>query len=387
MLAFAAPPMASAIAPGSILVVVNLSGGCSHNISPIYHGAYRTRNPTISFSEADSLPISNEQGLHPSLTSFKQAWDEGKLALVNLVGYPNPNRSHAESANIWFQGMRNASPAIGGGWGARLTCQLAHTFGGISLSGQNLFSQGDCFPPRALGNLQNFGESNLGVGVGDEADWLRLARDEAIAKSTLRANGAAKFVSGNMMGLQESLARVRTQLVAATHPTIAAATFGNSGFGNQCRDAARMVLSSSLGTRLMFLEHGGFDTHSGERQSLTNNLTNINAGLDGLMKVAKDSGNWDRLIIITMSEFCRTFETDSQGTDHGHAGPLFVMGGGVVGGIKSPTPTEAETSGHYYNAYHVHFCEPFYQAVQGMGLNADLVFPESFDRKYFSLFA
>ncbi|RIL09271.1 MAG: hypothetical protein DCC75_06935 [Proteobacteria bacterium] len=395
MLAFASPERASAMGPNPIMVVVNFAGGASYNVAPIYGGYYRDRNPNVSFSDTDSdaLPLSSEQGLHPSLTYFKQIWDEGHLALLNLVGYPNPNRSHAESADIWFQGLRNASVANGGGWGARLTCQIANTFGGISVAGQNTLVQGDCglqpgYLPRPLGNLTNFGEDSFDSdwGVGSYSRHLRLVRDDMVFKSTFASNQSSSYVRNSMVGLSESLARIAAELNPQTNPLPPGVTFPNNGFGNQCRDAARLIGAAGLGIRFIFLEIGGFDTHSDERPNLTNLMNNVNAGLQGLIQTAKIRGLWDRLIIMTMSEFCRTHENDSEGTDHGHGGPMYVMGGAVVGGIKSPTPTAAETVGDFYRNHHIHFCEPFYQAVQAMGLNADLVFPEPFSRRNFTLF-
>ena len=89
---------------GKVMVVVNLAGGASYNIAPSYSGAYRDRNPTISYGPENSLPITGDQGLHPALTGLKGIWDEGHLAVINFVGYPKPNRSHDESTQIWQTG-------------------------------------------------------------------------------------------------------------------------------------------------------------------------------------------------------------------------------------------------------------------------------------------
>ena len=383
MLAFAAPPTTLAMGASPILIIVNLSGGCSYNSAPIYHGVYRDKNPTISYGPENSLAINSEQGMHPSLTGMRAIYNEGRLALLNLVGYPNPNRSHKESTDIWFQGARNSTTDFGG-WGARLTCQLASTFGGISLAGQNLFIQGECYPPRALDNLQSFGERDFYWGDGSRSDWLQIIRDEAISKGTIPQLKGPTFVRDSMIGLQESVARIRQVTSNTTLPS--GISFGNGGFASQCADAARLIMSNGLGTRLLFLEMGGFDTHTGERQAMNGLMNNLDDGLSGLVQVAKATGNWDRTIIITMSEFSRTMENNSGGNDHGHAGPMWVMGGAVSGGIKSPTPGPSQMGGDYFHDYDVHFIEPFYQAVQAMGLNADLIFPEAFSRKNFTLF-
>ncbi len=211
-----------------------------------------------------------------------------------------------------------------------------------------------------------------------------MIRDEAISKSSVPQLKSADYVRNSMVGLQESVARIKALTDSTTLPS--GITFGNGGFGNQCADAAKIIMASGLGTRLIFLEMGGYDTHSNERNSLNGLLNELNAGLRGLIQVAKATNVWDRLIIVTMSEFSRTFENDSGGNDHGHAAPMWVMGGAVAGGIKSPTPGPSLMGGDYFHDYDVHFVEPFYQAVQAMGLNAGLVFPEAFSRKNFTLF-
>jgi uncharacterized protein (DUF1501 family) len=88
-----------------------------------------------------------------------------------------------------------------------------------------------------------------------------------------------------------------------------------------------------------------------------------------------------------MSEFCRTFENLSQGTDHGASAPLFVAGGRILGGIKTPVPTPAETVGDFYRAMHVDFRSIYYQVVASMGLDANAIFPEAFNRQEFTLIA
>lgn len=372
MLAFA-QPVAADLGPNPIFVLVNLSGGCSYNITPLYTGVYRDRNPNVSFSEAQSLPLSSEQGLHPSLTGLKQVYDEGRLAVVNMVGYPNPNRSHDESTAIWHRGARNGAGSSGG-WGARLTCQLGSAFGGISLGGANVLTSGDCNPPRSFGNLSNFGESNF-MGGTESTEWLRITRQNMLLSAEAPTTASKAHVLGNINALDASLALVR-QHTSAPLPV----TFPNTGFGNRCRDAARLMMASpALGTQFIYLEIGGFDTHSEERPRLTSLLSQLNAGLTALMDCAKALGRWEDLTIITMTEFSRTWENSSQGTDHGHAVPMLVMGGRVAGGIKTPPPTAAEISERNFLAgHHVDFRSIFVETVRAMRLNPDAVFTEGY---------
>ncbi len=380
MMAYAFPANAAALGPVPVMIVVNMAGGCSLNISPLYTGVYRDRNPTISYGPENSLALTSEQGLHPSLTGFKSVYDEGHLALINMVGYPNPNRSHAESAEIWFRGGRDNSAAVSGGWGARLTAQMGSTFGGISLAGSNVLIQGEVNPPRALGDLDNFGEYSF--WGENNTSWLREARTNNRIDSILSSNEPQQFVRGQMDKLDSSMQTI--QSATQGNPP---GTFPNTGFGGMCKDAARLINAPQLGVQFIFLELGGFDTHSGERQALTNRLNELNGGITALVSSIKAMGRWNSTTIITMSEFGRTIgENGSQGTDHGHGNAMFVLGGAVNGGIKTPAPNASELAGDYISGYHVHFAQPFRETVAAMGLDPNAVFPAASSSNYLGLF-
>jgi uncharacterized protein (DUF1501 family) len=360
------------------MIVINLSGGASLNIAPLYSGVYRDKNPTVSFGPEESLPLSSQQGLHPSLTAFNSVYSEGRLALINMVGYPNPNRSHAESAEIWFRG--GATNGGMGGWGARLTAQMASTFGGISLAGSNVLVQGDVNPPRALGDLNNFGE--YGFWGDNNTSWLREARTNARIASGMSQAESQQFVRSEMDKLESSLDTIR-DATEVSPP----GTFPNGGFGSMCRDAAKLVAATQLGTQFIYLELGGFDTHSDERDALTNRLNELNGGVGALVNSLKQMGRWGSTTIVTMSEFGRTCgENGSGGTDHGHCNAMFVMGGAVVGGIKTPPPTDSEIAYDYLRDYHVHFGQPFREIVAAMGYNPEAIFPSTSASNHLGLF-
>jgi uncharacterized protein (DUF1501 family) len=356
-----------------VMILINFAGGASYNVAPLYDGAYRDLNPTVSYGPENSLVLDNNQGLHPSFTALKSAWDEGNLALINMVGYPNPNRSHAESTDIWFAGKRDMA-GIQEGWAARLTCQLGTTFAGVSLGGSNLLVQGSCNPPRSIQNLDSLGERYIfGNDVGS---WIQFNREEVIKAGAKNLNPNHTYVKSQMDNLAASLEKLRSRN-SVPLPTIANPFPQNSGFSRACRDAARLIAANDLGVKFIYLERGGFDTHSMEKPALTNNLNDINGGLRSLIQTLKAINRWQDTVIVTMSEFCRTFENGSEGTDHGHAGPMFVLGGGVKGGIKSPQPSRAETSANigFYRNYYVDFRHPLKEILDAMGCSTDPIFP------------
>ncbi|MBX7137670.1 MAG: DUF1501 domain-containing protein [Oligoflexia bacterium] len=393
MLAFGAPATLPALGSQAVLVVVNLAGGCSYNIAPIYHGAYRDKNPTISYGPENSLILTPDQGVHPSLTYFKKLYDQGRLAVMNGVAHPQNNRSHAESTENWFSGIYDGASATQGGWGARLTCQMASVFGGVSLGGSISLMQGSCNDGRSFGDLSNFGEDQI-FWDSRQSRYLKAYRDQVIANSFVPAsNDNLAYVKNASDNLAASIDAVKsatnvTLPTSYTEPgdaTPTAITF-NGGFGASCRDAAKLIAGTALGVQLIYLEHGGFDTHQMERNSLPGTLAEVNAGIQALVLTAKAMGFWNRMVIVTMSEFCRTFENGSQGTDHGRAAPMFMMGGAISGGVKNMPPSPAQTSGDYYNLMDIDCREPFKHVVYQMGYDHNKVFPGPINMKNLSLF-
>lgn len=374
MMAFASPKIAGALGPKPFTVLVGLSGGISYNIAPVYAGIYRDKNPTVSYGPEESHDISPAQGLHPSLNGLHSVYQEGSLALVNMVGYPDPNRSHAESMDIWQSGYRTATGAHGG-WAARLACQIAQSaFAGISLAGSNTLIQGDCNPPRALGDLDNLGENSYGWDA--EGEWFKMARQAVINDGGTPASETHAFVRNSMLNLDLNLETLREH--TESDPPI---QFPNTGFGNRCRDAAKLLMaSSSIDTRLVYIEQGGHDLHSNERPQLANLMSDLDGGLSALIQTAKSIGRWQDLLIVTFSEFSRTtWENGSQGTDHGHAVPVLIAGGAVRGGILTAAPTAAEIAAReYLRDYRIDFRQLFGEVVSAMRLNPSLVFPEGY---------
>jgi uncharacterized protein (DUF1501 family) len=354
-----------------VFILVNLAGGVSYNIAPPYNGVYYSRNPNVGYQPETSLPLIPEQGLHPSLTGFKAVYDEGKLGVVNMVGYPEGNRSHDESTQVWFRGIRNANAATTGGWAARLTCQVPGNFAGISLGGANLLIQGDCNPPRAFGDLSQFGESGF-WGGDNGTTWLRITRNDTVATGSGLQNEGYVHVRNSIDRVQLSVEAIKRE----TNITLPV-TFPNTGFGGRCRDAAKLLAARTLGVRFIYLEHGGFDTHSDEKTRLTQLLDELNGGITALVEASKALGRWNETIIVTMSEFGRTMENGSKGTDHGHATPMFLLGGRVNGGLKSAPPDAAESGrGHFFDRYFVDFRTVFKEVVREMGIDPNSVFTE-----------
>jgi uncharacterized protein (DUF1501 family) len=380
---------------GLIFILVNLEGGASYNMTPLYDGIYRDANSSISYGPESSLPINNFQGLHPELKGLKSIYDGGDLALLNLVGYPNPSQSHFDSMDVWFRGIRNKGSANGNeGWAARLTCQLGNTFAGIALAGNgSLLISGACNPPKNIGSLATIGERpffypNLGI----PAQELRTTLTKSSAGFN---NDSYRYVRRQHDETLEMSKQLKDKknftLPKIANPFPPENDGDTTEFVNSCRDAAKLLADPNLGVRFVYLSRDGFDTHENEKSALTINLKDVNQGLTSLAQTLKALGVWERTVIVTMSEFSRTFENGSLGTDHGHSAPMLLMGGAVRGGVVNSAPSaalikKAKDVDGFFKDYEIDFRSVFGDIVRKMNLNVGKIFPEPITFSQLNLF-
>jgi len=370
-LAYADPLAAPAVQNNRVFILFNFSGGCSYNLAPVYNGTYRDRNPTVSYGPENSIAINGTQGLHPSLTALQQIYTDGQLAVLNLIGAgPQHSRSHDEATTQWHTG-RSMGMGVSEGWGAKLTCQLETAFGGVSLAGSNNLVRGGCNPPRILASLSSLGEQEV-LYNGDDALQLQMVRTNCVNQGGSGKNPADQHVIESILKVQSNVELLR-QYANMTLPV----TFPNTGLGRRFADAARLIAAGpALNVKLIYLDQGGYDTHSDERARLAQNLTEFNGALGAFILCMKAMGRWNDVVIANMSEFTRTMENSSRGTDHGLAGPQLILGGMVKGGQKTPAPTDAEVGNNeFIRARHGTFAQVFSEIVgEFLQLDANAVF-------------
>ncbi|MCB0355017.1 MAG: DUF1501 domain-containing protein [Bdellovibrionales bacterium] len=383
--ALAAPQHRAAYSSNPILVVVNLAGGASYQLAPIYASAWRDKNPTISYGPDDSHAVTASQGLHPSFDYLAQLFTDGDLAIVNQVGFPSHSRSHEDAARMWMTG--SASPTNKPGVLNQMSCQLTGLFSSISLAGSDPLIEGSCPGARELESLATLNGTEF--KSTDENEWVEMIRSNVLAGDTSALN-ATKAKIRSSIDTMESAADTIRGIASSSVPTPVA--FPNSSFGRDCLDVARLIQASSvIGAHAFYLEKGGFDTHSNERGSMPNNLNDVDNSLQALIESIKVMGRFNDLTVVIWSEFTRTFENGSEGTDHGNQGPVFIMGGRVNGGrLVSPTPSNSEilSAGSFLRTMQVDSRNFWDQVIgaNGMGFNTASILTESFDRTNLSLF-
>ncbi|MBV8901789.1 MAG: DUF1501 domain-containing protein [Verrucomicrobia bacterium] len=341
-----------------ILVVLQLAGGNDglNTLIPYDDDAYYRARPTLAIPNGQALPLGDRIGLHPALAPLADLYHEGTLAVLQGVGYPNPNRSHFRSTEIW-QTASDANRVLTKGWLGRYfdnCCSGEDPTVGVSL-GQQLPQAFNAQQPvgMAIERPDHLGLPKVG-DAGERAAFEQLNgldhEHDAInaGDSIASLNGA---VHSNLSPL-EYLQRVALdaqvgadRIGAILKRTKAEASYPNTPLGRSLSSIARLI-AGGLTTRVYYLSHGGFDTHSaqaGAHQRLLGELANATAAF---CHDLRSKGLLDRVTLMTFSEFGRRVaENASKGTDHGTAAPLFVMGGAVRPGLYGRQPSLEQLDG------------------------------------------
>jgi uncharacterized protein (DUF1501 family) len=322
--------------PHNVLVVIQLAGGNDglNTIVPYSDDAYHRVRPGIRIPESSVLKIDERIGFNPALAGLNELFKSGRVAVVNGVGYPNPNRSHFEATQIW----ETASPQhpVSTGWLGRYLDRLDRTATpGASFTGVSL---GDTVPAALLAQHVDV------PAIGALNSFQYNTGKDAASKSA-----AGTLYDGARPGQSPYLALIEDTARTALHggdvlrAKIAgyktAVTYPNDGFAQQLQLAAR-IIGSDLGTKIVFVSLGSFDTHAGQRSQQDKLLTYLGNGLLAFYKDLAEHGNAQRVLAMTFSEFGRRVtQNASNGTDHGTAAPLFLVGGAVKGGSYGQQPS------------------------------------------------
>jgi uncharacterized protein (DUF1501 family) len=325
---------------GKILVVVQLSGGNDGLSTVIPYGddVYYQSRTNISHPANQVLKINDYIGLHPSLTSLKSMYDGGDLAIVQGVGYPNPNRSHFRSMDIW----QSAQPEIqqpSTGWVGRYfdnTCPGCDPHVGVAI-GETLplAMQGEKVLPLSFERPDSYRYTGR-----DKTDYLKLNQVDSqpppvSQAKVVTAGDQLDFLHRTAMDAQLSSEEILRLTRSHQSPT----PYPANEFGSGLKTIAAMI-AGGLPTRVYYVALGGFDTHVQQLNRHDALMKQLSDGLGAFWQDLKQQKNNDRVLLMTFSEFGRRVVANaSNGTDHGAAAPMFVMGSSIRQGIVSRHPS------------------------------------------------
>lgn len=322
------------------LVLVQLTGGNDglDTVVPYADDHYGRARRTTVLQKGDVLDLDGYVGLHGKLARLGVEWNEGRLGIVQGVGYPEPNRSHFKSFEIWHTG-RAEGRSSGPGWVGRLAQSLhgeqAHPNRLVHIGGQVPYSlHSTAHPPAAFANPRGYRLAGQSGELAPAMDAAATAQ-ESCDELPRGARARLEALRGVMRDAQASSAEVRA--AAAQHKS--SVVYPNSDFAVALSTAAALI-SANLGAEVISVELGGFDTHTELRRRHDVLMEQLDGGLGAFLEELRDMEAARDTLVLVYSEFGRRVaENGARGTDHGTAGPLFVAGPRAAGGLFGRHPS------------------------------------------------
>ncbi len=319
------------------LIVVQLAGGNDglNTVVPYNDPTYRKLRPTIGIAENQVLQLDERLGLHPNLAPLKSWWDQGHMAIVEGVGYPNQSLSHFQAMDIWQ--TLDLSGNGSDGWLGKLVSGLVdkdgHPFQAMNIGVQTAQALSSISTP--VPTLSSPQAYRLAPDP-TEHDGSN-ARVQALMKlynTYPKSSPYAALLDTTALGAQEGSKQLQ-QAGTAYH---AEATYPKNPFATGLQVLAEAIVQG-LGLRVGYVTLGGFDTHANQQATHATLMKTLADGLSAFYTDLTKHGKADNVVVMTWSEFGRRVdENGSLGTDHGTAAPMFVLGNAVSKGIYGEPP-------------------------------------------------
>jgi uncharacterized protein (DUF1501 family) len=315
----------------TVLVVVELTGGNDglNTVIPFKDPAYSAARPKLAQPREQLKTINEDLAFHSSMSGFAELLEGGHLSIVQGVGYPNPNRSHFESMDIWHK----ATPAK-----EQLYGWLGRTAPQFGRGGAGAMHVGESEPPLALfgttghaPSLRSLDEYQLKVGQ----DQRKRELIENFATAPQSDDELLGFVRQSAKTTYDSSARLRQVAEGYTTPV----TYPDTGLANRLKLMARLI-DAGVPERVYYTSIDGFDTHAAQQEQHTRLLDEVSGAITAFWKDIVHHGHQSRVVVMTFSEFGRRVrENGSDGTDHGVASQMFLVGEHVQPGLIGEHPS------------------------------------------------
>lgn len=324
-----------------VLVVVQLAGGNDglNTVIPFADDHYLRNRPTLRIGAGQALKIDDYLGLHPRMAGFSRLLEEKRLAIVQGVGYPNPDRSHFRSMDIW-QSARPELPTPVDGWlGRALDASprpAGHDVPALHIGGNRLpvalISEKTAVP--SVESLANF-------RVRTETGALPVQTLRTLAQPAVATEPPlVEFLRRSTLAAYDSSGQVQAAL-AEERSTV---SYPNFELATKLKHVSQLI-DAGLSTRIYYVSLDGFDTHAEQAAAHGNLLAEVSESITAFVDDLAGRGQLDRVLLMTFSEFGRRLkENASLGTDHGAGAPLFVAGSKVNSGLigKHPSLTDLD---------------------------------------------
>ncbi len=347
---------------GRILVVVQIAGGNDglHAIVPYTDPTYAQVRPTLALDKSKVMPLNAKMGLNNDLGALKPLWDAGQMAVVQGVGYPNPNLSHFQSMYIWQTlDLTGAQGTAQTGWLGKYLQSIGTTvqqpFTGVSggaLLPEAFEAPGISVP--SISSAQAFSVKPDPRNRAGAAQRRRALLDftSSFTGDTDAQNAFAKLLANTSQAAATGSDEF-AKAAMAYKPAASAKYPQNSAFADSMQIVAAAI-TQNLGVRVAYVTLGGFDTHADEAATLGMLYPELAQTIAAFWRDMQAHGMAENIMMMTWSEFGRRVaENGSGGTDHGTAAPQFVFGPGVAGGLHGNDPdlTNLDSSGNLIFQY------------------------------------
>ncbi|MBL67490.1 MAG: hypothetical protein CMO74_03410 [Verrucomicrobiales bacterium] len=324
---------------GRILVLVQLAGGNDglNTVAPFDNDAYRRLRPSLALNRNAVHKLNDQLGLHPGMAGFKELFDDGALGIVQGVGYPNPNRSHFRSTDIWHT-ARPDNEDKRDGWLGRAFNVTAARRGGRTPA----IALGTGRLPLALVStrvtiptVQSLKDYQLQLGQDSSTNQRKRAKlIRELAETPTPAESELAFLRRTAVTALDTAERLKT----VTDNYRPATSYPLNGLGQRLKTVAQLI-QAGLEAQVYYVSLGGFDTHADQEAAHTALVTEVSSALHAFHRDLKAHGLGRRVLAATFSEFGRRVkENGSLGTDHGAASQMFLIGDAIRGGLHGAHP-------------------------------------------------
>jgi uncharacterized protein (DUF1501 family) len=299
-------------ANGKKLIVIQMSGGNDglNTIIPYQNDAYYKLRPSLALKKQDMLPLNDELAMNCALGGLRALYDKGYVAILNNVGYPNPDRSHFRSMDIWHSAT-DSDVYSSTGWIGRY---LDHQCDGCAKP-YTAIEMDDTL------SLAMKGYSVKGLALHDTGLFYSLAKGQHKADLVTTPNDNLNYLYKTLVETEESADYLYSKSKIYDSPV----TYPNDGFAKNLKTIAELIVSGAS-TSVYYASLSGFDTHVNQQGQQERNLGKVSDGIEALVADLTHAGKMDEVLVMVFSEFGRRVQQNaSGGTDHGKANNVFII--------------------------------------------------------------
>lgn len=310
------------VSPGNkVIVVLQMSGGNDglNTVIPISNDIYHRSRPGLGIAKDKALMLTDDAALHPELTAFKTLYDDGSLGILNSVGYPDPDRSHFRSMDIWQTGSASTEFITTGWIGRYLDAQCA-----------------DCTKPTQALEIDDIlslalkGSREKGIAFKDPRRLYNTSNENYFKQ--LAAQHHAEEHEKPVDYLYKTMAETLSSadyIFEQSNLRPSSASYPQTELGNNLKTIASLILSD-INTKIYYVSIGSFDTHVFQQNTQQRLFKQMNDAVNAFVTDLKNNNRFDDVLLFTFSEFGRRVEQNaSGGTDHGTANSMFLISGGL----------------------------------------------------------